>query len=227
MSTTESPPQIPTHEGQPHLHAATPEDPPKFYPTGSEHRLRAGITYGAMAAWSHAGYLVMIGGGEAFVNAGVNKWAAAAAVAVATTAETFGMSHAATKGMGNFKFAEETKTGDTLRKAARLSHISSLWNGAPHGVMIDKAAGKEITTKRRLSHAVPYGVAVGAWVATPVPEFIAGEVVEAPTTVVGIAKDVYHEPVEAATSAEAVAVIGAAAIIAAVRKGRNLRAKKQ
>jgi hypothetical protein len=133
--------------------------------------VKALLTAAAVEGWSYVEFLGMLAGGEALEHAGAAKWVAAAATAAATTAETLGTSYLATNSMGNFQFKEGTISGKIGRKAAVVSFLGSLWNGAPTGVMLDQASGKDVSFRRRLfKHSIPYGVAVGGWVITPLPE---------------------------------------------------------
>lgn len=116
-----------------------------------------------------------------------------------TIAMTFAASVAATAGIGDFRYAPRTNAGRTL---ARTSPLVSLWRGAPSGVIIDRSVGRAIDLRRRLVHAIPYGLAVGAWVLTPVP----GLVGDAAGELVGVAS---AHPYAAAVVVTAAIAVGA------------------
>jgi hypothetical protein len=177
---------------------------------GMKEKVMAAATLGSMYAWGHVGYAVEIASGKALEHAGVNPWLAAGAVAVATTAETLGMSYAATKGIGDFEVTPQNQVTRTLAKSAVLSPVQSLWSGAPAGVMTDKMFGREVTLKRRLLHSVPYGTAVGFWVAPTAPtEFVTG-------TVEHVVREGMHEA--STHPAASSALVGAAVLVAAGMK---------
>ena len=178
---------------------------------------RTVITAAMVGAWSNIDYVALIAAGEVIQRNGVPDLLAASTIAGITAVQTMGISYAASRGMGDFNYRPKSKAG---KKFSEFSPLASLWRGAGTGVMIDQATGRDVTFKRRLVHSLPYGVAVGAWVASPVPEIVANEASKVVPTA-------YNAAEQKATGHpfETIGLIGVAAIAAVAYRFRRTKDK--
>lgn len=190
----------------------------KNQPNTRMQKWRAGATAAAVGAWSNVDYVLVIGAGEAMHTAGVHMPLAASAAAGLATAETLATSYLASKGIGDFEFQAKTALGKKISKA---SPVVSIWRGAGSGVILDQVNGRDVTFNRRLVHSVPYGVAVGAWVATPIPELVAKVATDAGSKAIDT---IESQPVE---TIGGVALLGALAVAAVTRRLQQARIRRQ
>ncbi len=160
-------------------------------------------------------FVPLIAIGERIKDSGVNGWVAGGIIAAVTAVESTGTSYLATAGIGDFKYEPKSNIG---KKIAEFTPLVSLSRGAPTGVALDAAAGKQIDLRRRLEHAVPYALAVGFWVTpNPLSETVVNTVASAPKAIYESATD--HPKLSGGLA------IGAAVAAAAVMKRR--KSKKQ
>jgi hypothetical protein len=181
-------------------------------------KLRAGATTAAVGAWSNVDYVLVMGAGEAMHAAGTPLSIATATAAGIATAETLATSYLASRGIGDFQFEAKTKIGKRL---SSISPVVSIWRGAGSGVILDQVNGREVTFNRRLVHSVPYGVAVGAWVATAAPEFVGKVAVGAGDKAIDT---VESHPTEAGGG---IALLGALAVAVVARKFQQARIRRR
>lgn len=125
--------------------------------------------------WSNVSWPLFMVAGTVLEKHGVSNLDAGTAIGALATAETAVSSVITEHYMGDAPQISSPATGK-FRRLKRLVNRSPLavsaWQGAGHGVMLDKALGKPITARRRLLHSLPYGAGTGAlWVGTGVGEW--------------------------------------------------------